>query len=291
LQGAHLVIKFIEPLIIELPGNLNGLIIEVFNVGGTRKVVLDLEYVAEGSLEDAIRSRWVSVREAVDFLRGALLGLEHAHSQGFLHRDIKPGNILLAPAASKLSDFGLATDGGIGLVGSARGYTTHLPAEFFHDRQTTEQTDVFAAGVTLYRAVSNIPEWNAVVRAIPNVRTKIESGTLIDTIGYEEFIPNSVKRIIKTACHADPNKRYTSAKALRQQLDRLRFAIDWICVDELTWEGRQNTHAFIISVDRAQNTLTFKKNGRRVRDKCGRFGSLSTAVSAMHNEVADSTLQ
>jgi serine/threonine protein kinase len=93
----------------------------IFPVNGTPRVILDLEYVAQGSLEGALSSRWVSIKDAVTYLQGALLGLQHAHSQGFLHRDIKPGNILLAPTAAKLSDFGLATQPGPASYGSAQG--------------------------------------------------------------------------------------------------------------------------------------------------------------------------
>ncbi len=119
----------------------------IFAVNGTDRVILDLEYVAEGSLELALSNRWVSAKESVSYIRGALLGLEHAHSQGFLHRDVKPANILLAPNAPKLSDFGLATDAGAALVGSAKGYRPHLPPEFYVNSLTTEITDVFAVGI------------------------------------------------------------------------------------------------------------------------------------------------
>lgn len=81
----------------------------IFPVNGEQRVVLDLEYIPEGSLEGAMEARWVSAKEAITYIRGTLSGLEHAHAQGILHRDIKPGNILLAPNAAKLSDFGLAT--------------------------------------------------------------------------------------------------------------------------------------------------------------------------------------
>jgi serine/threonine protein kinase len=263
----------------------------VFDVAGSNRVILDLEYIAEGSLEAAINSRWISIKDATSYLRGALLGLEHAHSQGFLHRDIKPGNILLAPSGAKLSDFGLATNGNTNLIGSAKGYTTHLPPEYFSTGQTTSQSDIFAAGITLFRAVSNIADWRAVISAIPNARLKIEKGQIIDTIGFEEFIPDPVKRIIKKACHFDPNKRFQTAQELRQQLDKLRFEIDWIALDDLTWEGRKDNDVFQINIDQNNNHVKFRKNGRTKREQCGVFPSLSAAVSGMLKEIADSTLK
>jgi len=104
----------------------------VFDVLGQARVILDLEYISLGSLQGALESRWVSIQEAVECIRCALLGLEHAHGLGILHRDIKPGNILLGATGAKLSDFGLATTGAVvAPVGSAQGYVTHLPPEFF----------------------------------------------------------------------------------------------------------------------------------------------------------------
>jgi serine/threonine-protein kinase len=107
----------------------------IFVVNGQRRVVLDLEYIPEGSLEAALASRRVSIKETVAYVRGVLLGLEHAHAQGFLHRDVKPGNILLARAYPKLSDFGLATASGATLIGSAKGYRPHLPPEYYANPQ------------------------------------------------------------------------------------------------------------------------------------------------------------
>lgn len=262
----------------------------VFIVDNDRRVVLDLEYIAEGSLESAMNTRWISVRDAVTYLRGALIGLEHAHSQGFLHRDIKPGNILLAPNAPKLSDFGLATQPGPASYGSAQGYITHLPREYFTDHSTSVRTDIFAAGVTLFRATSNISDWGAVISSIPNVRRHIERGTLVGTIGFESYIPTIVQRIIRKACSPNPDDRYQTASAFRQQLDRLRFSVDWICNSEFEWSGVSGSDSFEASVDDSNNRLTVKKNGRRLTDLCGSFSTLSEAVGALHEHVAITTL-
>lgn len=262
----------------------------VFLVDKEKRVVLDLEYIPEGSLESAMNARWISVRDAVSYLRGALIGLEHAHSQGFLHRDIKPGNILLAPNAPKLSDFGLATQPGPASYGSAQGYTTHLPPEYFTDRATSVRTDIFAAGVTLFRAVSNLSEWRTIMSAIPNVRRHVERGTLIQTIGFESYIAPTVQRIIRKACAPNPDNRYQTANAFRQQLDRLRFSIDWIRSSEFEWSGVSGTDSFEASVNDSNNHLTVKKNGRRLTDLCGSFTTLSEAVGALHEHVAITTL-
>lgn len=262
----------------------------IFKVNNDQRVILDLEYIPEGSLESALSSRWVSVRDAVSYIRGALVGLEHAHVQGFLHRDIKPGNILLAPNASKLSDFGLATQPGPAAYGSGQGYITHLPREYFIDRKTSARTDIFAAGITLFRAVSNIADWKSVLTALPNARSLVENGNLISTLGFHAYIPDSVRRIIRKACNADPNCRYQSASDFRQQLDRLRFAIDWVRLSDCEWRGTSDSGIHSVKVEASKRTLTVKKNNRRVTSECGVHSTLSQALDGMHTYVANTTL-
>lgn len=263
----------------------------ILTVNGDKRVVLDLEYIPEGSLEDALGNRWVSIQEAIRYIQGALLGLEHAHSQNFLHRDIKPGNILLSQSAAKLSDFGLATSASADLIGSAKGYTTHLPPEYWIARETNELSDVFATGMTLFRAVSNISNWRPIVNAIPNFRQKIHNGKLIDAIGFEEYIPKEIKRLIRKACNPDENKRYKSAQDFRQQLDRLRFNIDWIAIDDFEWEGRLGNDLYSIKVDQSNFELTYKKNNRRIKANCRKCSNLPEAVSEMNKLVSETTIK
>ena len=262
----------------------------IFPVDGELRVVLDLEYVPEGSLDNAIASRWLSLREAVMCVRGALLGLEHAHSKGFLHRDIKPGNILLAPNCPKLSDFGLATQPGAAVYGSGRGYMTHLAPEYFADNLTSKQTDVYAAGITLFRAICNISDWRAVVAAIPDSQLHVERGTLVRTIGYAPHVPIALQKIVSKACTADPHRRFESAAAFGQKLDSLRFNIDWVRLSDAEWEGTSGTMRFSARVDSRRARLVIKKNGRRMSSECRECGSLADAVAALQQHIAETSL-
>lgn len=262
----------------------------VFPVNGHPRVVLDLEYVPEGSLEAAMAVRWVSIQEAVSYIRGALLGLEHAHDNGILHRDIKPGNILLSPKCAKLSDFGLATAVAANQVGSAQGYTTHLAPEFYRTQATSALTDVFAMGITLFRVLGNIADWSAVTNAIPKKLEKIRQGKLVPTVGYPEFVPAALRRIVNKACHADPAKRYQSANEFGQKLDALRFGIDWIRNSDLSWSGSSGNVEYTAQVDLSRNSLVVKKNGRRQTSLCGVFDSVDEAAVGLHRHIAESTL-
>ena len=261
----------------------------ILTVSGSPRVVLDFEYVPEGSLEDAIKTRWISCRDAVYCVRGALLGLEFAHSQGFLHRDIKPGNILLAPNVPKLSDFGLATFVGQATYGSAKGYLPHLPPEYYANQTTSDQTDVFAAGVTLFRVVCNIQDWRGTLTPITNLQQHIERGEILKKIGYPRYVPRRLKRVINKACAPDPVKRFESAASLGAKLDSLRFDIDWTRLSVTEWDGVSDEGAFSLSVS-PKNEMVVKKNGRRVNKLCQQCSSSGAASMAAEDHVARTTL-
>ena len=262
----------------------------IFKVEKELRVVLDLEYIPEGSLEAALKTRWLSAKEATEHIRGALSGLVYAHSQGFIHRDIKPGNILLSRGATKLSDFGLATNTGASLIGSQQGYNTHLAPESFSTSTTSALTDVYAMGVTYFRSISNISEWRKALSLIPNNWSYVRNGSLIQKIGLHDHIPDQIKRIIRKACNPNPTQRYQSAEEFKQQLDRLRFNIDWTKNEETDWTGFCRNHSYNATINSKKNQLEIRKNGRQIRARAEIFRSPEEAIAALHRHVASTTL-
>jgi len=81
--------------------------------------------------------------------------VEYAHQRGYIHRDIKPGNILLTGEwKAKLSDFGLATSIPRGGTASPYGYLTHVAPEVLRTGSTSKASDIYALGVTAYRLIN-----------------------------------------------------------------------------------------------------------------------------------------
>jgi serine/threonine protein kinase len=264
----------------------------IFHNGSNQLLVLDLEYLPEGSLESEMEKRWISVREASLRMSCVLSGLHFAHSNNYLHRDVKPGNVLICGESTKLSDFGLATTTP-SLVGSGQGYLAHCPPEFYLTNQTTIQTDVFAAGLTLFRIANNITQWQNMLGTIPMVREHIHNGTLVKTIGYYGHIPEKIKNIINKACHPDPTKRYSNAFEMKNALDSLRFDIDWYKSTSGNWQGFYGRDLYEIQITQrsAGYETVFKKNNRRENSKCSIFSNIGLAHNEAERLVLETTLR
>ncbi len=134
-------------------------IITVFDVAeedGRPWIVMEL--VAGPSLGDLIRGEGaISVRRAADIGEQMAAGLAEAHERGIVHRDIKPGNVLIAGNdRAVLTDFGIAhLDGSTHLTstGLLIGSPSYLAPEIAHGRSATPASDMWALGITLYQAV------------------------------------------------------------------------------------------------------------------------------------------
>jgi serine/threonine-protein kinase len=113
-----------------------------------------MEYVPGGTLRQRLRAEGPRpVAEVLDLLAGLAAPLDHLHTRGVVHRDVKPGNIFYAPAAPSglvLGDFGLArrvSDRGITLADEFIGTPLYLAPEVFQSAEFDHTVDFYALGV------------------------------------------------------------------------------------------------------------------------------------------------
>jgi serine/threonine protein kinase len=112
-------------------------IVQVFDSGqdaGTHRYYIVMEYVEGHSVADTLRDhRPILIHEAVDLVSQACQGLDYAHRHGVIHRDVKPGNLLInGDEVVKLADFGIAKaaeDSSITKIGSVLGTAAYLSPE------------------------------------------------------------------------------------------------------------------------------------------------------------------
>ena len=142
---------------------------------------LVMQLIAGESLEQRLlREKKLPLREIVRIGMQAAHGLAAAHAQGLIHRDIKPGNILLEAAHDnvKLTDFGLARvvdDVRLTRTGSVSGTPLYMAPEQAMGEQADERSDLFSLGATLYEMCSGQPPFSgnsalAILKQIADVK-------------------------------------------------------------------------------------------------------------------------
>ena len=204
------------------------------DAAGKDHLLIEMEYVPDGSLEDAIK-REIPIGELLSLMKNVLFALDHAHTE-IIHRDVKPANILLG-GGGKLSDFGIAMVAATGASANNYQYTLNLAPECFPPSKSFNvQTDVFAAGLTLLRALNLITDWRATLIAIPDVLNQMKAGKLIIALGFHSRVAPQLRKVVKRACAKLPAKRYASAAAFRDALEALTVLRDWERVGPDTWE-------------------------------------------------------
>jgi serine/threonine-protein kinase len=152
----------------------------------------------------------------------ACAGLDYAHRRGIIHRDVKPGNLMLVggpvgggPMTVKLTDFGIARaleQTRITQVGSVVGTAAYLSPEQVRGEEATPATDVYALGVVLYQFLTGRLPYEGSTLAELAVRQQNERPLPPST--YNDEVPDSLGSAVLRALEGDTARRYGSAAEL-----------------------------------------------------------------------------
>lgn len=267
---------------------------ELINFNGEIVFVVDMELINGSSVEEILKRTEASVLWSINVIRNLLFAVEYSHIQGNIHRDIKPANILIDNGIPKLSDFGLASALGSVII-PWKWYRTHAaPETFVNNSIATVQTDIFAIGMTLYRMVNGISDWNLFLSAIPNVENLIMSGKLIDKLPKSPIVPDKVYRIIKKACNKCPEKRYSSATEMRNAIEKLVLMYDWKPMDEYHWKGHAVGFPIKeIYIESKKNyvEVIVTNNNRKSSQDSRKFGNIIEATNYMFEYIKETTIR
>lgn len=177
-------------------------------------IYIAMPYYKNGSLKKRISNgNCLTIREVVRYSIQFLSGLNHIHSKGLIHFDIKPDNILISDSnEAMLSDFGLAlyTDA-YGFCKAQAFYTPHVTPEQLLGLKQTIKNDIYQAGLTMYRMVNgNDFFYSQCPESKEQFISQVLKGTFPNRKKYLPHVPSRLRRIIKKCIDPDPAKRYNN---------------------------------------------------------------------------------
>ncbi|MCC7334025.1 MAG: protein kinase [Pirellulaceae bacterium] len=184
-----------------------------------------MDYVAGEDLAKMIASGPLECKRAARYVRDAARAIQYAHQRGILHRDLKPANVLVDEGDQvHITDFGLAKTVGVetGLTasGAALGTPSYMSPEQAAGRieEQHQATDIYSLGAVLFTLVTGQPPFkgNGVVQTIMHVIHR--PAPMARTLRSD--LPADLETIIDVCLQKSPERRYPSAGALADDLNR-----------------------------------------------------------------------
>ncbi len=199
-------------------------IVNVFDVGEDEGIYFIVMELVEGiTLKEYIQVNGrLSIDKAIDFAIQIASGIEVAHDNHTIHRDIKPQNIIVSKNGSvKVTDFGIARAATSNTVGAnAMGSVHYISPEQARGGYSDERSDIYSLGITMYEMLTGRVPFegeNNVTVALMQIQD-----TIIPPREYYPEISASMEKIVLKCTQKKPERRYLTANALIADLKRVQ---------------------------------------------------------------------
>ena len=202
-----------------------------------------MEYVDGRPLKDLLSDDAgpFPIAEVVDIVAGVLSALEYSHSAGLVHRDIKPGNVMLTSKGEvKVMDFGIAraiadSQATMTQTNAVVGTAQYLSPEQAQGKPVDARSDLYSTGVLLFELLTGKPPFtgdSAVAVAYQHVQT---IPPLPSSIAGD--VPEAMDRVVMKALAKNPDERYSSAAAMKADLLRAAHGAHVNAPETAVWES------------------------------------------------------
>jgi serine/threonine-protein kinase len=199
-------------------------IVPIFEVGEhVGRPYYTMRLLPGGSLAQRIRKAKIEPRGAARLLSTVARAIDHAHRRGFIHRDLKPPNILFDEAGQPfVTDFGLAKrlgENGPTGQGAPLGTPGYMaPEQAAGSKDVTASADIYSLGAILYRLVAGKPPFRA--STVMETLVQVMEGDPVSPRRINPAVPPDLDFICLKCLEKDPARRYPSAEAVADDLDR-----------------------------------------------------------------------
>lgn len=201
-------------------------IVPIYEVGECDgQCYFSMKFVEGGQLDEVVKDTPLSIRQAVELMAKVARTVHYAHEHGILHRDIKPGNILLDQAGDPhLTDFGLArlveSESAITRTVEILGTPSYMAPEQAAGNNTklTRGTDVYGLGAVLYHLLTGHPPF-AGETTYETIKLLLETEQRSPRL-WNTKVDRDLSTICEKCLEKDPARRYSSASTLADDLER-----------------------------------------------------------------------
>src|SRR5205823_7614879 len=201
-------------------------IVQVFDSGldaESERHYIVMEYVDGPSAADLMRQKsMLDVDETVRIVRDACHGLDYAHRAGVVHRDVKPGNLLIAEETGtlKLADFGIAKAAEqtrITQVGAVLGTAAYLSPEQAGGDEAQPASDIYSLGVCAYQFLTGrLPHEYG---SLTELALKQQQQSVEPVRTHRPEVSPALDQAVRLCLERSPDARYGSARELSEALE------------------------------------------------------------------------
>jgi len=193
---------------------------------------LVMEYIQGPTLKQLIaQRRQLQAREAIEIANQVCAVLQVAHARGFIHRDIKPQNIMLALSTGiagglseggawvKLTDFGIvrvAEDAGLTNSGIVLGTADYLSPEQARGETLTASSDLYSLGVVMFEMLTGRPPF--VGPTAVSIAMQHASANQPTLRQFNAHVPSAIEQLVLRTLQKEPEDRFSSALEMQQAL-------------------------------------------------------------------------